>query len=152
MSNLLNWDPENGFSGWTEWCPMPGLSPHFSVDSAGKQTSLCLRGGGNRHVFGAWCQRIPIQSGQTYQLEVNFRYQGMTDLMPYAKGVSAKTHDFDDAGNEIHSDFNRMVEIVRSAGYSGYVGIEYEGGGMSELEGIRATKALLERTFTSESM
>ena len=80
MSNLLNWDPENGFSGWTEWSPMPGLSPHFSVDSAGKQTSLCLRGGGNRHVFGAWCQRIPIQPGQAYQLEVNFRYQGMTDL------------------------------------------------------------------------
>ena len=28
------------------------------------------------------------------------RYQGVEELMPFAKAVSAKSHDFDDAGNE----------------------------------------------------
>ena len=55
------------------------------------------------------------------------RYQGMKDLMPYAKGVSAKSHDFNDAGQEKHSDFLKMMGIVAASGYSGYVGIEYEG-------------------------
>lgn len=72
------------------------------------------------------------------------RYKGVTELMPFAKGVSAKTHDFDDKGNEIHTDYRRMMKIVLAAGYSGYVGIEYEGGKISEPEGIKATKKLLE--------
>ena len=32
------------------------------------------------------------------------RYQGVTDLMPFAKGVSAKSHDFNDSGEEINTD------------------------------------------------
>ncbi len=73
------------------------------------------------------------------------RYQGVAEMMPYAKAVSAKSHDFDEQGNEIHTDFKRMMEIVLEAGYRGYVGIEYEGDRLSEPEGIRATKRLLER-------
>ena len=65
--------------------------------------------------------------------------------MPHAKAVSAKSHDFDKAGNEIHTDYRRMMKIVLDAHYHGYVGIEYEGGKMSEPDGIRATKRLLER-------
>jgi hydroxypyruvate isomerase len=64
--------------------------------------------------------------------------------MPFAKGVSAKTHDFDEAGNEKNTDYRRMLKIVKDAGYRGYVGIEYEGDGLSEQDGIRATKKLLE--------
>lgn len=75
------------------------------------------------------------------------RYQGTRDLMPYAKGVSAKAHDFDAAGNEIHTDFVKMMQIVKDAGYRGYVGIEYEGNELGEVEGIKKTKALLERVF-----
>ncbi|HJL74502.1 MAG TPA: TIM barrel protein, partial [Candidatus Marinimicrobia bacterium] len=73
------------------------------------------------------------------------RYKGITELMPYAKAVSAKSHDFDSEGNEINTDYFRMMQIVLDAGYSGYVGIEYEGNTLSEMEGIKATKKLLER-------
>lgn len=73
------------------------------------------------------------------------RYQGVEELMPYAKAVSAKSHRFDEHGNETSTDYRRMMQIVVDAGYRGYVGIEYEGSDLDELEGIRRTKALLER-------
>ncbi|MEN0111039.1 MAG: sugar phosphate isomerase/epimerase family protein [Planctomycetota bacterium] len=73
------------------------------------------------------------------------RYQGVAELMPFAKAVSAKSHEFDAAGNEVRTDYERMMKIVLDAGYSGYVGIEWEGGKPDEHEGIRLTKALLER-------
>jgi sugar phosphate isomerase/epimerase len=73
------------------------------------------------------------------------RYKGVAELMPYAKAVSAKSHDFDEAGNETHTDYERMMKIVVDAGYHGWVGIEYEGSKLSEPDGIVATKKLLER-------
>lgn len=73
------------------------------------------------------------------------RYEGVKLMMPFAKGVSAKSHDFDAKGNETHTDYQRMMKIVLAAGYHGRVGIEYEGSKLSEPEGIRATKRLLER-------
>jgi sugar phosphate isomerase/epimerase len=73
------------------------------------------------------------------------RYKGVTEMMPYAKAVSAKSHDFDERGEEIHTDYHRMMKIVLDAGYSDFLGIEYEGDKMSERDGIRATKKLLER-------
>jgi sugar phosphate isomerase/epimerase len=73
------------------------------------------------------------------------RYQGVAELMPFAKGVSAKSHAFDAAGNETSTDYGRMLRIVVDAGYRGRVGIEFEGEGLAEDEGVRRTKALLER-------
>ena len=74
------------------------------------------------------------------------RYKGVAELMPFAKGVSAKSHDFDADGNETNTDYLRMMKlVVKDAGYRGYVGIEYEGRTLPEMEGIRKTKALLER-------
>ena len=73
------------------------------------------------------------------------RYQGVQELMPYAKAVSAKANAFDVNGDERTTDYLRMLRIVLDAGYRGYVGIEYEGTELSEPDGIRATKALLER-------
>jgi sugar phosphate isomerase/epimerase len=73
------------------------------------------------------------------------RYQGTTDMMPFAKGVSAKSHDFDTDGNEVGIDYAKMLAIVKKAGYRGRIGIEYEGDKLSEPDGIRATKSLLER-------
>jgi len=73
------------------------------------------------------------------------RYRGVRELMPFAKAVSAKSYDFDGAGNETTIDYRLMMRIVRDAGYRGYVGIEYEGSRLPEEEGIRATKRLLER-------
>lgn len=73
------------------------------------------------------------------------RYKGTEEMMAYAKGVSAKTNDFDASGNCVETDYNKMLRIVKDAGYRGYIGIEYEGNTLSEDEGIRATKVLLER-------
>ncbi|HET9386876.1 MAG TPA: sugar phosphate isomerase/epimerase family protein [Gemmatimonadales bacterium] len=76
------------------------------------------------------------------------RYKGVAELMPFAKAVSAKSHDFDAAGNETRTDYRRIMRIVLDAGYRGSVGIEYEGDRLSEEDGIRATKGLLERVRT----
>ena len=72
------------------------------------------------------------------------RYVGVQELMPYAKAVSAKSHGFNDDGNEKETDYYKMMKIVLDAGYRGYVGIEYEGAELSEVDGISATKNLLE--------
>jgi sugar phosphate isomerase/epimerase len=72
------------------------------------------------------------------------RYKGVEELMPFAKGVSAKTNEFDSAGNETQTDFRKMLPIVLSYNYHGWIGIEYEGEKHSEADGIRLTKKLLE--------
>lgn len=73
------------------------------------------------------------------------RYKGVDELMPFAKGVSAKSYAFDDKGNETTIDYRKMMDIVcKKHKYNGFVGIEYEGGKTSEAEGIKATKLLLE--------
>ena len=77
------------------------------------------------------------------------RYRGVEELMPFAKGVSAKSHEFDEAGNEVRTDYDRMLRLVMAAGYHGWIGIEYEGTALPEAEGIRATKNLLERVRNS---
>ncbi len=71
------------------------------------------------------------------------RYKGVEELMPRAFAVSAKSHDFDAQGNETNTDYLRMLKLVKSTGYNGFIGVEYEGSSLSEVEGILATKNLL---------
>jgi L-ribulose-5-phosphate 3-epimerase len=73
------------------------------------------------------------------------RYLGVTETMPFAKGVSAKSHEFNEQGEEVRTDYLKMMKIVLAANYHGYVGIEFEGGKVDEYAGIRATKKLLEK-------
>ena len=77
------------------------------------------------------------------------RYLGVEELMPYAKAVSAKSHEFNSNGDEVRTDYKRMMQIVLKSGYSGYVGIEYEGDKHSEYEGIQLTKDLLNKIIDS---
>ncbi len=72
------------------------------------------------------------------------KYQGVKEMMPYAKAVSAKSFDFNRNGEEMTIDFAKMINIIKEAKFSGYIGIEYEGDSLSEEEGIIATKKLLE--------
>lgn len=72
-------------------------------------------------------------------------YKGMEELMPFAKGVSAKSHNFDAEGNETEIDYKRVMDIVKASGFKGTIGVEYEGSELSEIEGIKATKALVEK-------
>lgn len=102
--------------------------------------------------FGNFCinRSKPVDStpeawAKTTCLEEYDRYKGVQELMPFAKGVSAKTHDFDEKGNCIETDYYRMLEIVKDAGYTGYIGIEYEGLKLPEDEGVRKTLELLKR-------
>lgn len=101
--------------------------------------------------FGNFCV---VEKGG-HCVEEYDRYKGVAELMPYAKGVSAKSNVFDENGDEINTDYLKMMKIVKESGFKGYVGIEYEGGQideygtsqLSEEEGIKATKVLLEKVF-----
>ena len=84
---------------------------------------------------------FPKNKRGIYTIDV---YDAIARMMPYAKGVSAKSYDFDATGREAHLDFTRILKIVTDAGYHGHVGIEYEGDSLGEPEGIAATKKLLE--------
>ncbi len=97
--------------------------------------------------FGNFCikrEKNP-ETGKNECVEEYDRYKGTKELMPYAKGVSAKSQVFDQDGNEANIDYKRMLKIVKDAGYTGYIGIEYSGPELSEKEGVTATKKLLER-------
>ncbi len=109
---------------------------HGGISSHGDWLSAVLQGVGKAN-----CGSLP-DFGNFYEYD---RYQGVKDLMPFAKGVSAKANVFDENGDEADIDYVRMLQIVKDAGYNGYIGIEYEGDELSEEEGIKATKRLLER-------
>lgn len=109
---------------------------HGGLSSDGKWLSGVLK-----EVDSAYCGSLP-DLGNFYEYD---RYQGVTELMPFAAGVSAKTHDFDAQGNETQVDYARMLNIIKAAGYKGYIGIEYEGDSLSEDAGIIATRNLLQR-------
>lgn len=109
---------------------------HGGISSHGDWLSAVLKEVGMEN-----CGSLP-DFGNFYEYD---RYQGVKDLMPFAKGVSAKSHVFDEQGEEAEIDYRRMLQIVKDAGYTGYIGIEYEGSELSEEEGIKATKLLLEK-------
>ncbi|MEE9371709.1 MAG: sugar phosphate isomerase/epimerase family protein [Saprospiraceae bacterium] len=92
--------------------------------------------------FGNFC----IKRGKDSKCEEEYdRYQGMKDLMPFAKAVSAKSHDFDDQGNEIHTNYMRVMKIVKDSGFRDFVNVEYEGNVLGEEEGVINTVALLKK-------
>ena len=97
-------------------------------------------------VNSRYCGTLPdfgnFKISETEQYD---KYQGVKELLPYAKGISAKTFEFDSLGNETTIDYERMFRIIKDAGWKGIVGIEYEGSQLPAEEGIRATKRLLER-------
>ena len=115
---------------------------HGGLSSNGKWLSGVMKLVGKPYVgtlpdFGNFY--IDRAKGEQYD-----RYQGIEELMPFAKGVSAKSYDFDADGNESKMDYRRILKIVKAAGYRGYIGIEYEGSVLDEYAGVRATKRLLE--------
>ncbi|TWT95180.1 Xylose isomerase-like TIM barrel [Botrimarina colliarenosi] len=119
---------------------------HGGLSSNGEWLAGVMRRVGRPNVgtlpdFGNFC----ISGRGTPDAVWYDRYQGMEDLMPFAKAVSAKSYEFNDAGEEVQTDFPRVMKTVLNHGYSGYVGIEWEGGNPCEYEGIKLTKALLER-------
>jgi len=120
-----------GYSSDAEW--LTDVMEQVDMDNCGTLPdfgNFCLR----REGGARW---------ETECVEEYDRYKGTRQLMPYAKGVSAKSYDFDEDCNETTIDFEQMLTIVRDAGFEGYIGVEYEGSELSEAEGIMATKELL---------
>ncbi len=89
------------------------------------------------------CGTLP-DLGNFYEYD---RYAGVTDMMPYAKGVSGKTRDFDAEGNETKIDYAKMMKIIADSKFSGYIDVEYEGNILSEDEGIKASIALVKKVI-----
>lgn len=116
---------------------------HGGLSSNGEWLSGVMKLTGHKRVgtlpdFGNFV--LDYSTGEAYD-----RYKGVAELMTFAKGVSAKSNDFDSDGNETNTDFYKMIQIVMDAGYHGFIGIEYEGSNLSEPDGIIATKKLLEK-------
>ena len=93
--------------------------------------NFCMADEGYGSVFDGSCETV-------YDF-----YKGVEEMMPKAFAVSAKSNDFDENGDEKTIDYMKMMKIVKSFGYTGYVGVEYEGNRLSEVEGIKATRDLL---------
>lgn len=119
-----------GYSSDGKW--LSGLMEKVNMDNVGTLPD-----------FGNFC----IERGPDGCLNQYDTYLGMKEIMPYAKGVSAKANEFHTDGYEVDKDFHRLMKIVKEAGFTGYVGIEYEGSTLTEDEGIKTTKALLEKVF-----
>lgn len=142
---------------------------HVGYSCSGKWLSDIMRKVNHKHAgvlpdFGNFCikrtkpETMDIAGYMnTKCLEEYDKYKGMEELMPYAKGVSAKSHRFDAQGNDIDIDFKRVFDIIKKSKFKGIVGIEYEGGLMhmagqpgylSNEEGIKATKSLIEKVWS----
>ena len=95
--------------------------------------------------FGNFCLSQDWGSTQDECKDYYDRYQGVKEMLPFAKGVSAKTYDFDKNGEQPKMDYKRLIDIVKASGFKGYIGVEFEGNTQPEEEGIRKTKLLLEK-------
>ncbi len=119
---------------------------HGGFSSDGKWLSTVMKQVGKKNVgtlpdLGNFC----LKREKDKCVDEYDRYKGTKELLPYAKGISAKTYDFDEAGNCIETDYNKIFKIIKDHGFDGYIGIEYEGDKISEEEGIKKTKALLQK-------
>ena len=99
--------------------------------------------------FGNWCLSAKWGTTQGDCNQVYDRYQGVKELLPYAKAVSAKSYNFNEKGEDTKIDYYKMLKIVKESKYDGYIGIEYEGEILGEHEGILTTKALMEKVWNS---
>lgn len=123
---------------------------HGSVTSNGSWMADVMRKVNMRNVgtlpdFGNFCISDPWGTIQNGCSDMYDPYRGLSEMLPYAKGVSAKTYDFDENGGQPLLDYKRLMGIVKASEFKGYIGIEYEGNKQSEEEGVRMTKALLQR-------
>jgi sugar phosphate isomerase/epimerase len=95
--------------------------------------------------FGNWCTKrkdATAKWGECTEVYPD-KYKGTALMMTAAKAVSAKSYDFDENGNETTINYTKMLQIVKDAGYTGFVGVEYEGNSLDEAAGIKATRNLL---------
>jgi putative IMPACT (imprinted ancient) family translation regulator len=84
------------------------------------------------------------------------KYKGVEELLPYAMGISAKSHSFNDDGEENSTNYSKMINLIKSSKFKGHIAIEYEGANLgmyglnkskylSANDGVLATKKLIEK-------
>ena len=143
-----------GTMGQTQAAAIDGLSKLCDYAAEYGINVIVENHGGNSSI-GKWLAEIMKEVnkpncgvlpdlGNFYEYD---RYSGVKELMPYAKGVSGKTYDFDEEGNETKIDYAKMMQIIADSKYSGYIDVEYEGNKLSEDEGIKASIKLLNKVF-----
>ena len=123
---------------------------HGGVTSNGKWLASVMKEVNRANVgtlpdFGNFCISHPwgtIQDGCKDMYDI---YTGVEEMLPFAKGVSAKTYDFDANGEQSLLDYKRLIGIVKKSGFKGYMGIEFEGNTQPEEEGVRKTKRLVQK-------
>ncbi|QOV88771.1 TIM barrel protein [Humisphaera borealis] len=135
----------DGLARLSDYCAKLDLNciveNHGGLSSNGEWLAKTIKATGKKN-----CGTLPdFGNFKVSPTEEYDRYKGVTELMPFAKGVSAKSHEFDAQGNETKTDYIKMMKIVLGAGYHSYVGIEYEGTKLAERDGIKATLNLLKR-------
>ena len=136
---------------------LDGLS-RLSEFASGRGISLVIENKGGYSQHGEWLANLMQKANSPYigtlpdfgnfTLPDGTEYdgvKGVRELMPFAKGVSIKAFGFDDEGNENTLDFEGMMKEVIASDFSGYLGLEFEGEGMNEVDGTRATKKLVDR-------
>lgn len=124
---------------------------HGGYSSDGQWLSSVIKETGDANCgtlpdFGNFC--VEREKGDLWEspcINEYDKYKGVQEMMPYAKGVSAKTFDFDKDGNCVETDYTKMMRIIKASGFQGFMGIEYEGKILSEEDGIRATLNLLKK-------
>lgn len=142
-----------GLTALSEYAATQGINVlvenHGGYTSNGKwltdvMTKVNMSNCGTLPDFGNFCMTVGYGSINSEECTDPYDiYQGVGELMPFAKAVSAKSYDFDENGNQPKIDYAKILQIVKDAGYTGFIGVEYEGSNLSEVEGIEATKKLL---------
>jgi sugar phosphate isomerase/epimerase len=143
-----------GTMGQVQLAAIDGLTK-LSEYAAKYNINVIVENHGGNSSIGKWlaeimkavnkpnCGTLP-DLGNFYEYD---RYAGVKDLMPYAKGVSGKTHDFDQDGNETQIDYPKMMKIIADSGFKGYIDVEYEGTKLSEADGVKASITLLQKVI-----
>ena len=133
-----------------------GLAALSKVAAADYGLDIIVENHGGHSGNGEWLaevmKSVNLDNCGTLPDFQNFKdydpYQGVKEMMPWAKMVCAKSKEFDAEGNEVNVDFRRMLKIVKDSGYQGYIGIEFEGHNVSPVDGINTTKRLIEKVMT----
>ncbi len=119
------------------------------------EMGILVENHGNHSGNGAWLadvmKKVDLENCGTLPDFQNFKeydpYQGVAEMMPWAKILCAKSKSFDDSGAEENVDYRKMLKIAKAAGFRGYIGIEFEGHGVDPVAGINATKNLIQRVM-----
>ncbi|MDB4564724.1 sugar phosphate isomerase/epimerase, partial [Mariniblastus sp.] len=119
------------------------------------EMGILVENHGNHSGNGAWLadvmKKVDLANCGTLPDFQNFKeydpYQGVAEMMPWAKILCAKSKSFDDNGDEENVDYRKMLKIAKAAGFRGYIGIEFEGHGIDPVVGINSTKQLIQKVM-----